>query len=153
PEPGFRQHTLDTQQRLLQGFFQRIEEPLEPWGDIELTTLRSFKMVIVGIATRHDRRTQRIETHRLLLCLRQRTISHRTGHAPIAIVEGMQRDQPQVRYACTQQRIQASRRMIEPGNKLIELTLQYIAWRRFKMHLGTINPAGYHLHWLLATQG
>lgn len=95
-----------------------------------------------------------IETDCLWLCLGQGEIGQGASEAAVAVVEGMQGDEPEMGNAGTEQRIE--RRIIpaglEPAQKILKQILQPFTRRCFEMHRGAVDPALHDLHRLAATQ-
>ncbi|MNT61840.1 hypothetical protein D3C72_1995100 [compost metagenome] len=76
---------------------QRIEKPRQPPGDVQRTLLRTLQDVIVGLALALDLRGQAVEPLGTAVRPGQQQVADGPGDAAIAVIERMQRDEPQVR--------------------------------------------------------
>ena len=136
----------------MQCIFEHGQEPAQPGRDIECALLRGFELLVVFVTARHDRGTERVEANRRLFGLRQGAIGDRAGDTAIAVVERMQRDQPEVGDACSQDRIEPARRGVEPVDEALQFGLQAIARRGLEVNNGSIDAPGDHLHRLIPAQ-
>ena len=82
---------------------ERVEEPGEPLGDVQRPFLGLLKDVVVSLAFALDLRRQTVEALRAAVGACQQQITDGTGDTAIAIVERVQRDEPQMAEASFEQ--------------------------------------------------
>src|SRR6202795_3155517 len=86
---------------------ERVEEPGEPRGHIERSELRALQDVVVTAAFRLDLSRQAVETLRTAIGAGEQQVAYRPGDTAVAVVERMQRNEPQMR----QPRLENGRRV------------------------------------------
>jgi len=82
--------------RLINGAMERVEEPGKPLGDVHRLLLGALQDLVVGLAFSLDLRRQTVETLRAAIGARQEQIADGPCDTAIAVVERMQRDEPQM---------------------------------------------------------
>ncbi len=87
---------------------ETIEKPLQPRRNIEVTLLCRFENIVIGIALLSDLRGHAVEALRTFLRARKFLIGYGASDAAIAIVKGMDTDEPQVCDASLEDRINAN---------------------------------------------
>ena len=90
----------------------------------------------------------------MLLTLSQCQIGDSAGEATVAVVEGVQGNEPEMGDAGAQKGIEAgiAAAALEPGEKVRQLRFQPRAGRGFEMDCRAVDATGNHLHGLFATQ-
>src|SRR5438067_5773909 len=101
--------------------------PYEPRRHIQAVALRALQDRIVRIATIHDLRRETEQALRPLLVLAEGHVGDRACEAPVAILERVQRDEPEMREAGADQSVESLRRSIEPVEKPPELRFQALS--------------------------
>lgn len=99
PEPALVQHPVNPRHRLLQTTQQRFQEPFQPVGNIQRGLLAGFQCLVVTGAIFEDAGRHCIKSNGLVLTLGQGQVSDSTRQPSIAVIERMQGDEPEVRYA------------------------------------------------------
>lgn len=99
PEACLDQYAVDTSKGLLQALEQRREEPLQPCGDIQRALLARFQDAVIASAVIEDARRHGVKADGLLFALSQCQVGDGAGKATVAIIEGVQGDEPEVRNA------------------------------------------------------
>ena len=122
PEARLDQHRVQRDVRAVDGAPQRAQEPRQPAGDVERALLRPLQHVVVVLALALDLRGQAVEPLRAAIGARQEQIADGARDAAVAVVEGMQRDEPQVREAgLDRAQARRCRRSPKPGNASISV--------------------------------
>ncbi|MNN60706.1 hypothetical protein D3C81_1759030 [compost metagenome] len=101
PEARLDQHTVDTSKGLLQALEQRCEEPLQPGGDIQRALLAGLQDAVIAGAVVEDARRHGVKADGLLFALSQCQVGDGARKATVAIIEGVQGNEPEVRNAGT----------------------------------------------------
>ena len=99
PEARLDQHAVDTSEGLLQALEQRCEEPLQPGSDFQHALLAGFQDAVIADAVVEDARRHGVKTDGLLFALSQCQVGDGARKATVAVIEGVQGDEPEVRNA------------------------------------------------------
>ena len=105
--------------RVVDGPAERGQEPREPFRDVERAALRPLQHVVIGVALALDLRRQAVEALRTAVA-REDQIPERTRNPAAAVVERMERDEPQMGEAGPDQQ-GFDRLGIEPREKARDL--------------------------------
>ena len=81
------------------GPLQAGEKPFQPRRHIEVALLRCFEHVVIGLALLADLRRHAVEALRAFFRTGQRHVGDRARDAAVAVVEGVDRDEPEMREA------------------------------------------------------
>src|SRR5436190_15524747 len=76
---------------------QTGEEPLQPGGDIKIALLRFFQDLVVPVSLLTNLRRHAVEALRRILGACERHVGDGTRDAPVAVIEGMDGYEPQMR--------------------------------------------------------
>src|SRR5712691_5667486 len=120
--------------------------PYEPRCHIQAVALRALQDGIVRIATIHDLRREAEQALRPLLVLAERHVGDHAREAPVAILEWVQRDEPEMREAGADQTVEWLGRSIEPVEKAPELRFQALSRRCLEVTFLVPDRAGDDAH-------
>ena len=73
---------------------EAIKKPFQPWGDVKIGLLRSFKDIIVRVSLLPDLGRHAVVALRTILRAGERHIGNRTGDAAIPVIERVDGDEP-----------------------------------------------------------
>jgi len=104
PETCLGQYGIERVLRLIDGAMERVEKPGEPLGDVHRPLLGPLQDVVVGLAFALDLRRQAVEALRATVGARQQQVADGPSDTPVAVVERVQGDEPQVTKASLEQR-------------------------------------------------
>ena len=145
PETRLDQHGIQCGLRAGDGAPERTEEPRQPAGDVERAFLRALQHVVVVLALALDLRRQAVEALRATIGAGQEQIAHGAGDAPVAVVEGVQRHEPEVRQPGLDEHRLAGF-LIGPREEARRLGGQHLGGRRLEVDLAPPHRAGDDLH-------
>src|ERR1700712_1106032 len=122
PEPCLRQNPVDALDGLLKRMEQRLQKPDEPFSDVQASTLGRFQNPVVVLTAGEDARGHGIKADGLMFALSHGQISDYAGQTSVAIVERVQRHEPEMRNACADQRVEGRVGVaaVEPVEKIIK---------------------------------
>lgn len=146
PEPCLSHHGGERRLSAVEGAAQAGKEPLQPRRDVERTLLGSLQDVVVGVALLPDLRGHAVEALRAVLRARELPVGNRAGDAAVAVLERVDRDEPQMRERRAQHRVRPLV-LVRAGEELRHLVLEAPRHRRFEVHLLFAEGTRYHLHW------
>lgn len=154
PEARLDQHSVDTSKGLLQALEQRYEEPLQPGGDIQCAPLARFQDAVIASAVIENARGHGVKADGLLFALSQCQVGDGARKAAVAVIKGVQGNEPEVRNAGTQKRVEAgiATAALEPGEEVFQLRFQSSAGWGLEMHGRVVEATRNYLHGLFAAQ-
>ena len=115
---------------------QAAEEPGKPWRNIELSALSLFQLAVVVLALRHDLRGEAVEALGDVVGTRKGHIGDGTRNPAIAVLKGVNRDEPEVRNRADKYWVKhcaIAQGRLEPADELPHLGGQSFSVGRFKM--------------------
>lgn len=104
-----------------------------------------FKASAASAATAADLRRQTVETLRTTVGTRQQQVTNGPGDTAIAVIEGVQGDEPKMAKPGLEQR-RFVRCRIQPVDETTGFCIQMSSWRRLEMDFLAANGARHHLH-------
>src|SRR5207248_404037 len=117
----------------------------EPGRNVEMPLLGRFENIIVMLALFPDLRRHAVEPLRRFLRARQRHIGDGACYTTVAIVEGMNGDEPKVSDASAQDKI-GSVILIEPAQEGAHFRFKKCGLGRLEMHALMTDRTGNDLH-------
>lgn len=87
------------------GAAQAVYEPFQPTCDVEIATLSKFEILVVIFALSLDLWRHAVEAMLRSIRARKRHVSDRTRYASIAILKGVNGDEPKMSYASFEDRV------------------------------------------------
>jgi len=124
---------------------ETAEKPLEPRRDVQRPSLRFFEDAVVVAALLADLSGHAIETLRAPLRPRQRHVRDRARNSAVAVVERMNRHEPEMRERRFQHRF-GGLVAVEPVEKAAHFPIQSRRWRRLEVDALEVNRARHDLH-------
>ena len=124
---------------------ERVEEPGQPLGDVQRPLLGPLQDVVVSLAFALDLRRQTVEALRAALGACQQQVADGPGDTAIAIVERVQRDEPQMAEPRFDQ-WWFVRWPVQPVEEAAGFGLQTLGVGRLEMHPLATDGSGHHLH-------
>ncbi len=96
PEPGLRPHGRQGRLRALEGTVEAVEEPGNPGGDLQGALLGPLEDLVIALALDPDLGRHAVEALRSLIRAREGQVGDGAGDPPVAVVEGVDRHEPEV---------------------------------------------------------
>jgi hypothetical protein len=124
------------------------KEPFHPERHVQRALVRLLKHVVVLGALLADLRRHAVEALRAVLRARQREIGNRTGGAPIAIVQGVDRHEPEITESGLQHviDIRVAAVIVEPVEKRLHFSIEPIGGGGLEVDAVTSDRSGNDLH-------
>ena len=145
PEACPGEHGIERVMRGVHRAPKVIEKPREPRRDIERAFLRAFEDLVVLASFALDLRREAVEALRALVGAREQKIAERAGDAAVAVVERVDRDEPQMREPCLENRMIVVT-LVDPRDQARHLGVEPRGGRRFEVHKLTPERSGDDLH-------
>ena len=115
------------------GSSKTFQEPNQPVRDVQIAFLRSFERGVVLGPLLADLRTHAVEPLRYAVGTRQRHVGYGPCDPPIAIVEGMDRDEPKMSECGLEHIVRAVRR-VEPFQEGLHFGFEPVCRRSLEVH-------------------
>ena len=135
--------------RGVDGAPQTSQEPAHPGRNAQRSFLRPLQDVVVGPALLPDLRRHAVEPLRAALRAREGQVGDGAGDTAVAVLEGVDGDEPEVGLRGFQHGIDPGGRL-EPTQERPHFGVEALRLRRFEVDVLPSDRTGDHLHGLLA---
>src|SRR5260370_18740164 len=127
------------------GAVKTAKKPLQPRRNIEFSLLRGLKNIVIGFSLLSNLSGHAVEALSAFLRPCKRHIRNRAGNTAVALVEGMDRDEPQINHARFEHGVYVVG-VIEPVDKGVHFLIERSCLGRLVMNALATNGSGDDLH-------